>query len=181
MVIGVVAAAVPLLLRPIPYEPLRPAKKPVVVPVLTERSGNGSKIEKATALVVPPGVVTVTSCDPKGAVASITKFAVTEPPDTDMIPMVTPGRGEIVVLPVAKFFPRSVTLLLLPRTPKDGRISVRPGIPGSTVNVKGAVTPLAVMTTALCVPVCVLGGIVTATTAVVESVIVAVVAGRDPI
>jgi hypothetical protein len=99
--------------------------------------------------VVPPGVVIDMFCGPKGAAVLMLKVAPMLPPLVPVLSMPTPGIGEIVVLPDAKFVPDRVTFVSLPRTPKVGVIDASVGIPGNTVNTCAPLIPLGVATVTL--------------------------------
>ena len=133
------------------------------------RSGKGSTIVNVTLPVVPPGVVTVKACGPRGVEAGISKLAPIDPPEVVKIEIVTPGIGEMVVLPGIKLVPRSVKELSLPRTATTGLIDVRVGTPGNTTNVRLLLGPLAVETETPPGPVVVFAGIVMTAVAEVES------------
>ena len=70
---------------------------------------------KVTLPLVPPAVVTLTVCGPVVAVAEITNVAVMKVLfTTEMLLMVTPAPLKLIVAPLAKLFPLSVTGIELP-------------------------------------------------------------------
>src|SRR6187549_3708144 len=141
------AGAVPMFRTVTAIVPLRPANNfALLFREVMRMSGNGSAVVNVTGAVVPPGVVTVTSWGPSGADEEIVKVAVTAPPEIPPGEMMTPGTGEIVVLPVAKPLPVSVTNMLFPRAPTGGLMLVNTGMPGNTVNVTTPLEPLGVAT-----------------------------------
>src|SRR5262245_36853955 len=148
----VVADAVPTLKMPMKYVALRPAN--MVAPVTDpppprDKSGNGSKIEKLTADVVPPGVVIVKGCVPRGAVGLMLNAAKTAPPKAFTFEIVTPVNGEIVEFPVAKLLPSNSTLTVVPRMPNVGLMDASAGTPGVTANGSVPLVPLGVPTVTL--------------------------------
>lgn len=109
----------------------------------------GPSTVNVCALVVPPGVVTVTFLAVSPAVAVIVKVAVIVVVLTTVSPLtVTPAPDTATVVPVAvKFVPVSVTGTAVPRTPVFGETDVSVGAGGATtVNVVALVVPIGVVT-----------------------------------
>jgi hypothetical protein len=109
----------------------------------------GPSTVNVCALVVPPGVLTVTFLAVIAAVAVIVKVAVIVVALTTASPLtVTPVPDTATVVPVAvKFVPVSFTGTTVPRTPVFGETDVSVGTGGATtVNVVVLVVPIGVVT-----------------------------------
>jgi hypothetical protein len=124
--------------------------------------GIAAVIEKVTALVVPPAVVTVTFRFPVVAAASIMKLVVScVPLVTVTVPTVTPVPLTATVAPVTKLVPVNVTeASIVPAAPVFGEICVNvgaAGIPAVMVNVTALLDPPAVVTVTLRFPVAAAG------------------------
>lgn len=103
-----------------------------------------------TAVVVPPGVVTLTFLADAPAVALIVNVAFNVPLSTTVTLLtVTPDPETVILVPVAvKFAPSNVTGTAVPRTPVFGVTEVSVGAGGrSTVNVTPLLLPLAAVVT----------------------------------
>jgi hypothetical protein len=117
--------------------------------------GDGGSTVNVWLPVVPLAVVTLTFCAPSVAVAATVNVAVivvllvTVVPET-AIP--TPAGTLMVLAPMTKFVPVSVTGTALPCTPLVGLIEVSVGGGGLTVNVSVLEVPPAVVTLTVCAP-----------------------------
>ena len=77
--------------------------------------GTGAFTVNVTLPLVPPAVVTLTFCGPVEAFAAITNVAFISVLFTTEMPlMVTPAPLKLIVAPLAKLFPLSVTGIELP-------------------------------------------------------------------
>jgi hypothetical protein len=127
-----------LMIAPVRFVPV--SVTPTVVPCtpltgeIPLSVGRAVVTVNVTALLVPPGVVTVTLCGPVAAVLEMLNVAVTDVA-VALTPLnVIPPR-ELIVAPV-RFIPASVTGTEVPCIPLAGKIPVSVGGGGAIVKVK---------------------------------------------
>jgi hypothetical protein len=119
-----------------------------LVGVIETSVGGGATVNVWLA-VVPPAVVTVTPWPPSGAPAAIWNVAVIVVLFVTVVAVTVipvPGVTLIVLAPVMKFVPVSVTFTFVPAIPLVGVIAVSVGSGGLTVNITVPVVPPAVVT-----------------------------------
>ena len=119
--------------------------------VMLVSTGTGALTVKVTATLVPPGVVAVMFCAPRGAstaiatVAAIWPKATTGGPDSDM------PRGRFKVAPTRPE-PVRVTGTDAPLKPVSGAMPVRTGSGSVIVKVTALLAPPELVTVMLCAP-----------------------------
>src|ERR1041384_3349066 len=112
---------------------------------------SAGRILKVTALLVPPGVVTVMLCGPLGTVDAITRVAEIELPVIVGVPLMVKPVGKLNVEPTRPV-PAKVTGTVVPATPCAGVIDVSVGTGAETVKVRALLVPPGVVTVMLCAP-----------------------------
>ena len=161
-----VATGVPLRVRPdgrFRVEPVRFAPVKITgtvapwtpdVGAMEASVGVGGLTVKATALLVPPGVVTVMLWAPVAALAPITREAVICVAVATGVPLTVMPDGRFRLAPV-RFVPVRVTGSVAPWTPEVGAMEVSVGAAGLTVNVTALLVPPPVVTEMFWAPVAV--------------------------
>ena len=119
--------------------------------VMLVSPGTGALTVKVTAMVVPPGVVAVMLCAPKGALSAIAKVAAIWPKATTGVPASVMPMGRFKVAPTRPE-PVRVTGTDAPLKPVIGAMPVMIGVGSVIVNVTALVVPPELVTVMLCAP-----------------------------
>lgn len=138
-------AVAPVRLVPVSVTATTVPRTPVAGVIEVNVGAPGTMTVKATALLTPPGAVTVTFRAVPAAVVEMTKFAVTWVGlTTVMVFTVTPPPGTVMAVVPVNPLPVRVIGTVVPRTPDVGAMDVSTG--PSTVYVTVPVVPPGVIT-----------------------------------
>ena len=123
-----VTALAPVRFVPVKVTGTTVPRTPVGGAIEVNVGGAGMTTVKVTALLVPPGAVTVTFRAVPAAVAVIAKVALTWVSPTTVRPLtVTPPPGTVIAVVPVRPLPKRLTATEVPRTAEAGEIDVRTG------------------------------------------------------